>query len=160
MSRLVTWLNDHLAVAMGAAELARRTHRAIGEKPWAEGLEDLASALDDDRECIKNVLEAMGSGPSRVKETVGWLAEKVTRIRMNEMNPLTPSPLNRLEELETLLLAVASIGMMWRTLEHVRGELGDFDPSARADVIEEWLGRLRAAMEGAAKEALPIAEPA
>lgn len=153
MPRLVTWLNDHLAVATGSAELARRTLRENKDQPWADRLEELAGVLDDDRAAIREILDAMGSGPSRVKETVGWLAEKVGRLKLNEPS-LSYTPLARLEELETLMLSVASLAMMWRTIERTQDRVGSVDPASRAEALEPWLDVLRTLMADAAEEAL------
>ncbi len=153
MSRMVTWLNDHLAVATGAAELARRTFSENHDQPYAPDLERLASDLDRERAAIREVLSTIGSAPSRVKESFGWLSEKVGRLKRNDQIR-GYSPLSRLEEFEGLLLSVASLAMMWRTLERVRGSVGAVDPNDRAEALEGWLDQLRGVMAEVAEEAL------
>lgn len=153
---LRTWLDDHLALATGAAELARRTRNQNRAAPMAATLEGIAERLDEHRDAIKDVLASLDASPSRVKQAAGWLAEKIGRVRLNE-RLLSYTPLSRLEELEALLLASASLGVMWRSVERVRGEHAAFqkvDVTRMAEGAEALLDEVRGLIGEAADEAL------
>lgn len=151
-----TWLNDHHALAIGAIELARRCRRENAYAPYAEKLDHVIRELETTKSCIEEVLDDMDRTPDRIKDVASWLAEKFGRLKLN--NRLTSySALSRLEELETLLVMCASIGVMWRSLERVRGadaKPGGVHLTARAEAMESTLDDLRSLLGPAADEAL------
>lgn len=151
-----TWLDDHHGLATGAIELARRCRNENGYAPWSDTLDRLVSELEDQRTCIKEVMEDMGTSPSRLKDVAAWLGEKFGRLKLN--NRLTGySSLSRLEEIETLMMMGASLGVMWRSIQRVRGDdakPGGVDLNARAEAMENMLDELRNLIGLAADEAL------
>jgi hypothetical protein len=107
---LAIYLNDHLAGAVAAVELARRAE-----------LGALADEIEEDRRALLDIMARLDVGQDRLKVAVSWAAEKVGRLKLNG-ELLRSSPLSRLEELEVLGLGVEGKLALWRTL---RQELAD-----------------------------------
>jgi hypothetical protein len=107
---LAIYLNDHLAGAVAAVELARRVE-----------LGALADEIEEDRRALLDIMARLDVGQDRLKVAASWVAEKVGRLKLNG-ELLRSSPLSRLEELEVLGLGVEGKLALWRTL---RQELAD-----------------------------------
>jgi hypothetical protein len=107
---LAIYLNDHLAGAVAAVELARRAE-----------LGALADEIEEDRRALLDIMARLDVGQDRLKVAASWAAEKVGRLKLNG-ELLRSSPLSRLEELEVLGLGVEGKLALWRTL---RQELAD-----------------------------------
>jgi hypothetical protein len=123
---LAIYLQDHLAGATGGLELARRAAASNEGTPLGDFLRRLAEEIEEDREILKDVMGALDIGEDRVKNALGWGAEKLGRLKPN--GQLTGySPLSRLVELEGLHVGVA-------------GKLSGFE-SLRAIFGEEVAGR-------------------
>jgi hypothetical protein len=138
------YLNDHLAGSTVGVELASRTLGSNRGTPYGEFLEWLTAEIQEDRESLLAVMQALGVGQDRVKVAAGWGLEKAGRLKLN--GRLTGySPLSRLVELEGLWTGVEGKLSLWRVLLAVsdldsrldRGRLQELE--ARA---EEQLRRL------------------
>jgi hypothetical protein len=114
------YLNDHFAG--GALARARCRNAAVKNRGSDLGafLETLLREIDEDRDTLRRVMEAVGSGPSQLKIGAGVAAERLARLKPN--GRLTGySPLTRLLELEGLSIGVEGKRLMWSLLR----ELGD-----------------------------------
>jgi hypothetical protein len=119
-SLLATYLNDHLAGSTAGLELARRARGSNEGTPLGDFLAELTAEIEEDRETLGAVLDAVGAGRDRVKVTAAWIGEKAGRLKLNG-RLLGYSPLSGLVELEGLTLGVTGKLGLWRLL----GELGD-----------------------------------
>lgn len=129
--RLATYLNDHLAASLGAAQLARRAAAANRGTPYGETLATLAEEIEEDRQALAQIMRRLGVGPDRVKTSLAWGAEKLGRLKLNGQL-LGYSPLSRLEELEILQLGVEGKLLLWQAL----GRAGDHGiPEAELDAL-------------------------
>jgi hypothetical protein len=132
---LGTYLNDHLAGATAGRELARRAARNNRRSPCGPFLEQLANELDEDRRILLEIMQELDIGIDHLKVLGGWGAEKLGRLKLNG-RLLGYSPLSRVVEIETLLLAVHGKLALWRTLERLAGQHAELDmfdfPSLRA----------------------------
>lgn len=118
--RLATYLNDHLAAATGAVQVARRAAAANRGTPYGETLALLAEEIEEDRQALALIMRRLGIGPDRVKTSLAWSAEKLGRLKLN--GQLTGySPLSRLEELEILSLGVEGKLLLWQALGRAVG---------------------------------------
>ena len=63
----------------------------------------------------------MGSGESGVRKAAGWLAEKVTRIKLRWDDPADDG-LRRFEALEALALGITGKLSLWRALAAVASQ--------------------------------------
>jgi hypothetical protein len=92
----------------------------------------------------------------RVKESAGWAAEKVGRLKLNG-SLWRYSPLSRITELEALLLAADATAAMWRSLEELLGgdpEHREVDFAARASGMESLRERIELERRPVVVEAL------
>lgn len=131
---LAIYLQDHLALLRGAAELGGRV-KAEHAEPWArEAASGFLVAVLEDRKELLRVARELDVEPSLVKEASAWLGEKVGRLKPNG-RVASRSPLSILLELEAMSMLAANGEALWRALVPVaraRPELG-LEPTKRAD---------------------------
>lgn len=134
---LATYLNDHYAASVAAAELARRAAASNRGTSYGETLATLAREIEQDRQALGLIMRALGLRTDRAKAAAAWSAEKLGRLKLN--GQLTGySPLSRLEELEILELGVHGKLQLWQALERAG------DHGIPAAELEELIKRARA----------------
>ncbi len=151
---LAVYLNDHLAAATSARELARRAAAANRGSDYGAFLDELADELDEDRQALLAIMAELDIGVDRIKLVAGWGAEKLGRLKLNG-RLLGYSPLSRLVEFELLELGVHGKLALWRSLGQLKLERlrsSDLDLGARTARAERQVEqlekhRLRAAVE-------------
>jgi hypothetical protein len=151
---LATYLNDHLAAATAARELARRAAGSNRDSNYGPALKRLAAEIEQDRESLLEVMRRLGIAVDHAKVLAGWGAEKLGRLKLNG-RLIGYSPLSRLVELEVLALGISGKLALWRTLDQLRqaeSELAEFDLPELMQRAERQLEqvethRLRAANE-------------
>jgi hypothetical protein len=132
---LGTYLNDHLAGS-------------------TVGLERIAGEIEEDRETLQKLMDALELKRDRPKVAVAWTAEKFGRLKPNG-RLLSYSPLSRLIELEMLALGITGKLSLWEALSEVASEDSRLDPAqlsrlserAERQRAEVWKLRQRAAGE-------------
>jgi hypothetical protein len=115
------YLNDHLAGAVGGAELARRALRNNRDGKLAADLERLVGEIEEDQATLENLMDRLGVARNPVKTSAAWLLEKVGRLKING-SAMAYSPLSRVEELEALVAGVEVKRAMWVALKRVRDQ--------------------------------------
>ncbi len=118
---LAIYLNDHLAGSTGGVELARRTRSSNEGTEFGAPLAELCREIEDDRESLEAVMDELGVGRSRLKPVLGWLGEKLARVKPNG-RLRGYSPLSRVVELESLVLGITGKLRLWRLLDDLVGE--------------------------------------
>jgi len=116
--RLLIYLNDHSAVMLGEADLARRCLSSNEESPLGEFLQKLSVEIENQRAMVTEMIERMGGAQNVVKQGAAWFAEKLGRLKLND-SLLAYSDLSRLVELEALSVAAQGRITMWDTLQMV-----------------------------------------
>jgi hypothetical protein len=151
---LRTYLQDHHAGATAGLELARRAANSNAESEYGSELSRLAEEIAEDRETLERVMDELGVGASKVKDTAAWTAEKVGRLKPNN-SLLSYSPLSRVVELEGLLIGVTGKLALWQSLLFVSGDElpGEFDFVALAERAQDQRARLERLRERAAADA-------
>jgi hypothetical protein len=150
---LAIYLNDHLAAATGARDLARRAASSNRGSSYGAFLERLAAEIDEDRDTLLAIMRALDIGVDRLKVLGGWGAEKLGRLKLNG-RVLGYSPLSRVVELEILAIGVTGKRSLWRALERLdRPDLAAWDlPELAARAQRQLRGlerqRLKAVAEG------------
>ena len=133
--RLSTYLNDHLAGATGGLELAKRTAGGNEGSEFGPALQTLAKEIEEDRNTLLTVMERLEVSKDQLKVSMGWVAEKVGRLKPN--GQLTGySPLSRQIELEGLLIGITGKRALWTALQQVQpadSRLSEFDFQALID---------------------------
>ena len=151
------YLNDHLLGATVGRELARRAATSNRQSSHGPFLAALAQDIDEDRDSLIRIMEALGVRVDPVKVAAGWAAEKVGRLKCNgQLSGY--SPLSRVIELEGLALGVRGKLAGWRTLQQLRprlAALGRFDLDALEQRAERQLEQLEAHRLEAAADAFP-----
>ncbi len=118
MSRLATYLNDHLGGATTGLELAKRSRGANEGTELGAFLEKLTKEIDEDRETLRSLMRTLAIGEDHVKKLAGWSVEKVGRLKPNgQLRGY--SPLSRLVELEGLTSGVSAKRSLWLMLERL-----------------------------------------
>ena len=123
------YLNDHLAGATGGVETARRARGSNQGTEFGEPLKRLCAEIEADRDALEDVMKELGVGRSRIKPAIGWVGEKLGRLKPNgQLRGY--SPLSRIVELELLLLGITGKSRLWTLLDELVGERSDADFSA------------------------------
>lgn len=144
-SLLRIYLNDHLAGAIGAIELTRRTIGNNTGTKLGEDLQELLVEIEEDRRTLERIMERLGLPKDPVKQAAAWTLEKVGRLKLNGQL-VGYSDLSRMIELEGLSGGIDLKRNLWRalhTLVDSEPRLGEFDLAA----LEERAGRQRLAVE-------------
>ena len=75
-TRLSIYLNDHLAGATGAVNLARRAAASNGDTPLGAALDELAREIDEDRSTLMTVMDRLSVGRDPLKLALAWGVER------------------------------------------------------------------------------------
>ncbi len=130
------YLNDHLAGSVGGVETARRTRGSNEGNEFGEPLAALCAEIESDRETLEAVMEELGVARSRIKPAIGWLGEKLGRLKPNGQL-IGYSPLSRVVELELLVLGITGKLRVWTLLEELVGERSEADFAGLAARAED-----------------------
>jgi hypothetical protein len=153
---LGTYLNDHLAGASSGTELAKKLSEENTGTSYGSFLTELATEIERDRTTLVDLMQRLSIDRSTVKQTAGWIGEKLTRVRFSET--LTGSAdLKRLMEFETLSMGIGGKLAMWRSLRQVSDRypaLAEMDLDALAKRAEGQRSRLEEHRLDAASKAL------
>jgi hypothetical protein len=95
--------------------LFRRAARANAGTEIGSELAKLTEEIEDDRAALVAMMRALGVPRRHYKVAVGWLGEKLGRLKLNG-RLLSRSPLSSLIEVETLRLGVEGKMLGWRVL--------------------------------------------
>lgn len=146
-SPLQIYLNDHLAGATGGVELLRRVARVHQSDAMGPELSRLAREVSEDRASLMQIMKDLGVPVQRHMAAMGWVGEKVGRLKPNG-RLISRSPVSDVLELELMLLGVEGKASCWRTLRVLAD--GKLDAIRLDDLIQratrqsETLERLRA----------------
>lgn len=116
--RLSIYLSDHRAGSAAGLTLARRAASSNQGNEFGSALSRIAEEIEQDIRSLDDLMDRVGASRDRIKETAGWTAEKVGRLKLNGQL-LGYSPLSRLVELEGLALGVTGKLALWRVVRDV-----------------------------------------
>jgi len=134
---LTTYLNDHLGGSTAGLELAKRTRANNEGTEFEPSLARIASEIEEDREALIAMIQALGARPDPIKRAVGWAGEKLARAKPNGAL-IGYSPLSRLIEFEGLMLGVSGKLALWRALADAA------PPALRSFPYDELIARAEA----------------
>ncbi len=115
---LSVYLNDHLTGASGGVELFRRAAHTQTSPGARSTLQALADEVAEDRQALRDLMQQLEVTPQQHRIALGWLAEKVGRLKPNG-SLLSRTPLTDLVELEAMRLGVEGKLACWQALEVV-----------------------------------------
>lgn len=153
--RLRIYLNDHSAGSLTGLEVAKRCLSSNQGTPLGEYLQQFVAELEDERAELHRVIEALGFPRDKVKDGMGWVAEKAGRLKLN--GQITGySPLSRLVELEGLVIGVTGKRGLWRSLR----EIAETDPRIAVVDLDRLEKQAQAQLEELEKHRLEAAATA
>ncbi len=128
------YLNDHLALAAGGVELARRLRSSNeGDPVTGEPLARICAEVEADRETLVRLMEWLEIRRDPVKPKLAIVAERLGRLKPNG-HLRGYSPLSRVLELEVLASGIGGKLQLWNSLEQTFGDSIDgFDFQALAE---------------------------
>ena len=138
---LAIYLNDHLAGATGGVELARRARGANEGTEFGPPLATLCAEIEADREKLQSLMDELGVGRSRLKPPLGWLAEKLGRLKLNGQ-VRGYSPLGRVLDLEGMVLGTNGRLRLWSILDELVEDEVSFDLKGLIAKAEDHRSRL------------------
>jgi hypothetical protein len=142
------YCNDHLASATGGIELVSRMLGVHKGSRFEEPLEQLLSELRDEKSSLRAIMSALDIPVRQYKQLGVWVAEKVTRAKLNG-RLTTRSPLSDLVEFEFLASGVRAKRSGFETLR-IAAEVEPRLPKVELDRLidqahrqYQWLTRAR-----------------
>ena len=150
---LAIYLNDHLAGSVAGIELARRAKASNEGTEIGTVLAEVCAEIEADQETLREAMRRLEVSEDRVKPVLGWVGEKLGRLKPNgQLRGY--SPLSRVLEIEGLLIGIAGKRMLWRSLERsCESRLPGLDLGALEARAKAQQQRLRACHREAAKVA-------
>jgi hypothetical protein len=144
LSGLGGYLNDHLAGAAAAIQLAERRRARERHSSIGQLLEVLIGEIREDRDELERVVRALGYERNPVKPASARVVELLASLRMSLPVVGTGIPeASRLEEIEVLSLGIEGKRMMWGALEALADpRLQGFDFAKLQRRASEQRGRL------------------
>jgi hypothetical protein len=144
------YLNDHLGGAMLGSDLAGQIRDGNEGTPLGDVMTRIAAEIEEDREVLLGLMDALDVSRNPVKQATGWLAGKASRVKFSGASS-GDSEQGLFMALESLRLGVAGKRCLWLALRQVRERhppLGSIDVDAliaRAEAQEQELERERMA---------------
>jgi hypothetical protein len=150
---LAIYLNDHLAGATTAGEVASRTLAANrADERFQAPLTKLREEIWQDRQSLLEIMEDLGVSIDKPKQLAAWAAEKIGRLKLNG-RLCGYSPLSRVVEFEFLALAVAGKQALWHTLAALDAPFASLDGERLERLLTRASGQL-ASIEACRKQAV------
>ena len=115
---LETYLNDHLAGATAGVDLAREIAGDAEGSPLGSVMAKLAEDIEADRQVLEELIGRLEFGRQPVKQAAGWMAEKMSRLRLNRV-AAGSHELSLLLSLETLSIGVDGKRNLWQALKEI-----------------------------------------
>ena len=132
------YLNDHLAGSAAGLELAEKLRDNNQGTELGNVMTALHHDIEQDRATLEELMGRLEVERHRVKEAAGWLAERLSRLRLSPA--LTGSAdLTRLLETEALSLGIEGKLAMWLALK----EYAPRDPRLAATDLDRLIERAR-----------------
>jgi hypothetical protein len=127
---LSTYLSDHLAGSVAALELLDYLIQVRAGTAFAHTLSAVRTDVEQDQRVLEGLLRDVGAKPSRAREAVAWVTEKLERAKLRLDDPGS-GEFRDFEAIETLALGIQGKASLWRALEASNlPELGSLDCSA------------------------------
>jgi hypothetical protein len=119
---LEIYLNDHLAGATGACEVARNAVEKFATSSHRNFLAEFLSQVEEDRATLEELIRTVGGTPNPMKQASAWIMEKVSRIKLSP-GGLGSEEMSALLTLETLCIGVEGKICLWTALKEVADDI-------------------------------------
>jgi hypothetical protein len=135
------YLNDHLAGATVGVEAGKRARASNEGTEFGPPLTRLAIEIEEDKATLEKVMDDLGISRSRVKPPLGWIGEKLGRLKPNgQLRGY--SPLSRVIDLELLLIGITGKHRLWTLLGELLDDETPADFAALAARAEDQRSRV------------------
>lgn len=114
--QLGEYLTDHLGGAAIGVEMVRKLRADARDSTEEELFDSLTEEIEADRKLLEDFIGVLGAERGAVKQAAGWLAEKASRLVVNEYL-VGSHDLRRLLECEVLALGISGKLAMWEALQ-------------------------------------------
>jgi hypothetical protein len=152
MKELDSYLNDHLAGAVGALELIAHWAKLYQGKPLGAFFTDLQTEITADQDTLRDLMRCLGVEESKMRQASAWAAEKLGRARIVIAGD-EPGSLGLVLALEGLIMGITGKQLLWRTLGAVNlPKTGGFDFKELQRRAEEQVERTEAERIRAAQQ--------
>lgn len=115
---LELYLGDHLGGASGAIQVVGRSRDRNAGNQFGEFLADLHRQLEEERDSLERITRTLGARPTKWKAGLGTVAAALGSLKPSG-HLVTYSPLSRVLEMESLMMAVEGKLQLWDTLRFV-----------------------------------------
>lgn len=132
------YMNDHLASATAASEVAKRMAASNLSSELGRFLDRCVVEFKEEAQHLEETISASGLPVGHHKKAAGWLGEKAGRLKLNG-RLIGYSPLSRIVELEGLLLLNEANLSLWHRLRDDIG--GPFDAGPLDRFIDRGMER-------------------
>ena len=127
---LSTYLNDHLGGATAALQLLEHLADSAATPDERAFFRTLHAEVAEDQGVLERLIERTGGQPSGFRQVGGWIAAKLTELKLTADNPARGT-LDRLQALEMLALGILGKRALWRAL----GQLQHFPGVQQLDLV-------------------------
>ena len=138
LSALGTYLNDHLAGATLGLDHARQLAEASESSVFTTEMTRVASEIEEDRETLIAIMDALGTSRNPVKTATAWVAEKAGRVKFSGLTS-GDRELGHFLALETMSLGVEGKCGLWQVL----AEIAPAHPELAAFDFDRLIGRAK-----------------
>jgi hypothetical protein len=149
------YLNDHLAGATMGRDLAHQLESQSEGTPLGERLGSIAAAIEADRKELEDLMERLGITANPLKQSVTWLTEKVSRLKLSGATARDRA-LGTFLALETLSLGVEGKLALWQAL----AAIGEDEPALGSMDLQGLIRRAETQRVALERERLALAPEA
>jgi hypothetical protein len=110
---LAAYLHDHLAGSVHAIDLLRAIRDQQTGKPLGKFAATLLPEIEADQESLREIADRAGVGASAIKEIGAWVEEKISRLKLRNLNE---EGIGTFEALELLQLGIHGKWALWEAL--------------------------------------------
>jgi hypothetical protein len=118
---LAVYLHDHFAGSGFAVALLEKLGSEFTGTPSGDIAIELLEQVQTDRRPLEQLIEKVGKATPDLYDALGWIAERVSRIKLKHDDP---SGIGAFEAFETIALGILGKRALWEALQ-VRQQ---FDP--------------------------------
>jgi hypothetical protein len=149
------YLNDHLAGAVGACEVARNAVEKFATTSHRNFLTEFLTEVEEDKATLEEMIRTVGGTPNPMKQASAWIMEKVSRIKLSP-GGLGSEEMSALLTIETLCIGVEGKICLWTAMKAVAGDV----PELKTIDFDALLARAQKQRQGLEKERLDAARAA
>jgi predicted negative regulator of RcsB-dependent stress response len=111
---LAVYLHDHLAGSSFAVELLEKLASEFAGTSSGEVALELLEQVQVDRKTLEQVIAQVGKAKPRLDDALGWMAERISRIKLKHDDP---SGIGAFEAFETIGLGILGKRALWQAMQ-------------------------------------------